>query len=93
MSKPLEMEKFGALFDAHIHMYFDLNGGMLSPRDVVNCTLKKGFNWVLAMTHDTVYGANKVQKLAKEKELPCIVGIEVSTSYNHLLAYGVQEWP
>ncbi|MFX0103129.1 MAG: PHP-associated domain-containing protein, partial [Candidatus Hodarchaeota archaeon] len=93
MKNSYKIEQYGALFDAHIHMYFDLNGGMLSPQDVVRCTLKKRFNWVLAMTHDTTYGAEKVQKLAKEKGLPCIVGIEVSTSYNHLLAYGVQEWP
>ena len=45
------------------------------------------------MSHDTAVGVKKVKRLAREKGLPCLPGIEVSTIYNHILAFGIQEWP
>ncbi|MFO8017075.1 MAG: PHP-associated domain-containing protein [Promethearchaeia archaeon] len=93
MAIKYSIEEFGAVFDAHIHSYFDLHDGLLSPRDFIKCTKKKGFNYVCAMAHDTVEGAGRIKKEAKEANLPCISAIEVSTNYNHILAYGVNEWP
>ncbi|MGQ4875491.1 MAG: PHP-associated domain-containing protein [Promethearchaeia archaeon] len=92
LKKVYPIEKYGALFDAHIHSYFDYHDGMLSPKQIVDCTIKCGFNWVLAMSHDTCIGNKIITRKAKEKKLPCITGIEVSTIHNHLLAYGVYEW-
>ena len=86
-------EDYGALFDAHIHTYFDYHDGTISPQQLIQCTKQRGFNWVLAMAHDTCRGAARIAKLAKDNGLPCISGIEVSTVHNHLLAYGVQTWP
>ena len=34
----------------------------------------------------------KIKKLAKEESLPTLPGIEIATGYNHILAYGIQEW-
>ncbi len=45
------------------------------------------------MAHDTIVGTIKISKLAKERRMPCVPAIEVSTVYNHILGYGVQEWP
>ncbi len=85
-------EEYGAMFDAHVHTYYDLHDGRLSPAELVALAKRHGFNWILAMNHDTMRGLFKVQRLAKEAGIPCITGIEVSTLYNHVLAYGVQEW-
>jgi predicted metal-dependent phosphoesterase TrpH len=93
MVEKYRIEKYGALFDAHVHSYFDLHDGLLSPQDMVKCTKKRGFNYVCAMAHDTVEGVNRIQKAAGREGLPCIPAIEVSTNYNHILAYGVNEWP
>ncbi|MHA1718521.1 MAG: PHP-associated domain-containing protein [Promethearchaeota archaeon] len=87
-----EIEKYGAVFDAHIHTYFDFHDGRISPKDLIKFTIKKGFNWVNAMAHDTIRGVTRIKKAAKEHNLPVITSMEVSTGYNHLLAYGVQEW-
>ncbi len=86
-------ETYGAIFDAHVHTCFDLHDGLITPKQMVELTRARGFNWVLAMNHDTVLGTGRVRRLARERGLPCIVGVEVSTFYNHILAYGVQEWP
>ncbi len=86
------ISEYGALFDAHIHTYFDYHDGMITPQQLVNAVDRAGLNWVCAMAHDTCRGAPKIQKLAKEKGLPCITGIEISTTHNHLLGYGLHEW-
>ena len=93
MTRPrYKIEDYGAIFDAHVHTYFDFHDGRISPRDLVRGTLKWGFNWVNAMAHDTIRGVERIKKIAREFDLPVIPAMEVSTGYNHLLAYGVQEW-
>jgi predicted metal-dependent phosphoesterase TrpH len=93
MARPrFPREEFGAMFDAHVHTIYDLHDGRITPAELVSLTRKHGFNWVLAMNHDTTRGYARVKKLAREAGLPCITGIEISTTYNHVLAYGVQEW-
>ena len=93
MAEKYRIEDYGALFDAHVHSYFDFHDGLLSPQDMVKCTKKKGFNFICAMAHDTVEGLKRIQKAAFQEGLSCIPAMEVSTVYNHILAYGVNEWP
>lgn len=93
MQEYYKIEEYGALFDAHVHTYFDYHDGLITPRQLIRSTKKKGFNYVCAMAHDTVLGTKKIARMAKEEGLCCIPGIEVSTIYNHILAFGVQEWP
>jgi len=81
------------MFDCHVHTCYDLHDGHIMPAELVSLARNHRFNWVLAMNHDTMRGLFKVRKLSKEAGLPCITGIEASTIYNHILAYGVQEWP
>lgn len=85
-------ERFGALFDAHVHTCFDLHDGLLTPSELAALTAQHGFTWVLAMNHDTMRGVHRVKRAARDRGLPCLTGIEVSTMYNHVLGYGVQEW-
>ncbi|MEX2683647.1 MAG: CehA/McbA family metallohydrolase [Candidatus Sigynarchaeota archaeon] len=93
MARPrFPREEYGALFDAHVHTCYDLHDGRLSPAELVSLAKRHGFNWVLAMNHDTTRGFARVKRLARDAGIPCITGIEVSTIYNHILAYGVQEW-
>lgn len=87
------VDKYGALFDGHVHTYFDYHDGMMSPIQLVKSTLKKRFNFVCAMAHDTVIGMSRIKKVAKQYNLPVLPAMEVSTIHNHILAYGVQEWP
>jgi predicted metal-dependent phosphoesterase TrpH len=88
-----KMEDYGAIFDAHVHTYFDFHDGRISPRELVHKTQKLGFNWVNAMAHDTIRGVERIKKIAREYNLPVIPAMEISTGFNHLLAFGVQEWP
>ena len=87
-----KIEDFGAVFDAHVHTYFDFHDGMISPRDLVKYSRKWGFNWINAMAHDTIRGLSRIKKIARENNMPVIPSMEVSTGFNHLLAFGVQEW-
>ncbi|MHA1684334.1 MAG: CehA/McbA family metallohydrolase [Promethearchaeota archaeon] len=87
------VEKYGAIFDCHVHTHYDLHDGLITPSQLIKLHQKRGFNIVLAMNHDTLNGLDKIKKLAAWAGLPTIIGLEVSTIYNHLLAYGVREWP
>ncbi len=91
-SEPYKIAEYGALFDAHTHTYFDFHDGMISPRDLVIHSRKWGFNWINAMAHDTIRGLSRIKKIAKEYYMPVIPSMEISTGFNHLLAFGVQEW-
>lgn len=91
--KKYPIAKYGALFDAHVHTYFDFHDGMINPQQLIKKTLIKGFNFVCAMAHDTIRGVKIIEKLAKSYHLPSIPAIEISTTYNHILAFGIQEWP
>ncbi|MHA1342293.1 MAG: CehA/McbA family metallohydrolase [Promethearchaeota archaeon] len=86
------IEEYGAIFDAHTHLYFDFHDGLFSPIQLIKSTIHAGFNFVCAMSHDTTVGSKKTARIAKEYGLPCISAIEISTIYNHILAYGIQEW-
>lgn len=92
MNPKYPIERYGAVFDAHAHTYFDLHDASMTPLQLIGMTRRRGFNWVCALSHDTACGNRKIAKLAREQGLPCISGIEVSTIRNHLLGYGVQEW-
>lgn len=87
------IEDYGALFDGHVHTYFDYHDGQITPKQLIQCTLKQGFNYVCAMAHDTIRGTKIIEKMAKDYNLPSVPAMEISTVYNHILAYGVQEWP
>ncbi|TFG00571.1 MAG: hypothetical protein EU540_05145 [Promethearchaeota archaeon] len=93
MNLKYPIAEYGALFDAHVHTYFDYHDGMITPQQLIKMTLKKGFNYVCAMAHDTIRGVKIIEKLAKSFHLPSIPAMEISTIYNHILAFGVQEWP
>lgn len=86
-------ETYGALFDAHVHSYFDFHDGMIPPKSLVKKTKKIGLNWVTAMSHDTTLGISQIKREAKKYNIPVLPAIEISTGYNHILAYGIQEWP
>jgi predicted metal-dependent phosphoesterase TrpH len=90
--KSLPINRYGAIFDAHIHTYYDLHDGKISPTQLIKASIHHGFNWICAMAHDTVRGVYRIRKVAREYNLPVIPAMEISTNFNHLLVYGVQEW-
>lgn len=92
MKKPYPIDRYGAIFDAHVHTYFDYHDGLINPKQLIKYTKKNRFNFVNAMAHDTTIGSKKITRMAKESGLPCITGIEISTIYNHILAFGVNQW-
>lgn len=90
--KPLPIYQYGAIFDAHVHTYYDLHDGKISPIQLVKASIHHGFNWICAMAHDNVRGVYRIRRVARDYNFPVIPAMEISTNYNHLLAYGVQEW-
>ncbi len=86
------ISKFGAIFDAHTHSYFDFHDGRLSPKMIVKCARKRRFNWICGMTHDKMYGMHRLKVAAQDAGFPFLSALEISTNYNHILAYGIQEW-
>lgn len=90
--KVYPISRFGAVFDAHVHGCYDFHDGILTPRLLAKLSVKRKFNFLNAMQHDTVAYMELFKEAGKEFGLPVIPAVEVSTNYNHLLAFGVQEW-
>jgi predicted metal-dependent phosphoesterase TrpH len=94
MASPLyPIDRYGAVFDGHVHSCYDFHDGRLTPEMMVKLSQKCGFNWINAMSHDNVRGMARFKRCAKDANMPLIPAMEISTNFNHLLAYGVHEWP
>jgi len=79
------------LVDLHIHFYF--SDGTMSPSEIIEEAIKKGV-YILAITdHETIDGSKELLKLAKNKDIKCISGVELDAIENdmnfHILAYGI----
>ncbi len=73
--------------DLHIHTYYSKDA-TTTPKEVIQYARKKGLNGVAVTDHDTTKGA---LKLAKQKQILAIPGIEVNTLQGHVLALNVTE--
>lgn len=75
--------------DLHIHTFY--SDSTSSPEEVVNEAISAGLSCIAITDHDTIDGIGPTVKLAKEKGLEVLAGIELSTEINgkdlHLLAY------
>ncbi len=73
--------------DMHIHTTYSPDG-MVPPKDVLKIAKKRGLDAIAITDHNEIKGALKAKEL---KIIPVIVGIEISTSSGHVLAYNVDE--
>ncbi|MDB2614070.1 PHP domain-containing protein [Chlamydiales bacterium] len=76
--------------DLHTHSYF--SDGSFSPEELVDLAVKNSLNGLSITDHDTTDAYSRLIPYAKEKNLPLISGIEISSSYKgvpiHILGYG-----
>jgi predicted metal-dependent phosphoesterase TrpH len=73
--------------DLHVHTYYS-SDSLITPKDLVYYAAKRGLDAVAITDHDRVDGAVKI---AQEKNLLIIPGIEVSSLNGHVLGLNVQE--
>ena len=75
--------------DLHIHSTF--SDGVLSLNEIIVSAKKKGIKCISITDHDTVDSQMILSKLAKDKDLIIVPGIELSTEYMeseiHILGY------
>ena len=79
------------LVDLHIHSYF--SDGTMSPSEIIEEALNKGVTILAITDHENIDGSKELLKLAKNKEITCISGVELEAVENdinfHILAYGI----
>jgi len=73
--------------DFHVHTCYSRDG-ITTPEQLIKYAKKQGLDGVAVTDHDTTEGA---LKLAKNKEIIVIPGVEVSTLHGHVLALNVME--
>ena len=77
--------------DLHIHTSY--SDGWASPAEVLAIAKKAGISAISITDHNTVKGAKKAQKKAKEFGIEVLSGIEIDTTYKgfdfHILGYGM----
>jgi len=75
--------------DLHVHTHF--SDGTFSPKEVVECAVKKGLNAIAITDHDCVDGIDHAIKYAEGTGLEIIPGIEFTTELDnreiHILGY------
>lgn len=79
--------------DLHCHSFF--SDGTLSPEELVNAALDLGLSGLSITDHDTTGAYPEVLKIAKEKNLSIITGVEFSATLEgcsvHILSYSFPE--
>lgn len=75
--------------DLHVHSIYSKDAN-LTPKTIVNLSVKKGLKGVAVTDHGTVKGGLKVKEL-KTTDLIAIPGVEVKTTRGDLLVLFVEE--
>ena len=73
--------------DLHVHTTYSKDS-LITPKDLVYYSKKRGLNAVAVTDHDQLEGALKI---AKETDFLVIPGMEVSSSEGHIVALNVAE--
>lgn len=73
--------------DLHVHTHYSYDS-VITPKELVHYTKKRGLDGVAITDHDTIDGALKI---AKETDFPIIPGIEVSSIKGHIIGLNVRE--
>ena len=79
--------KFQVRADLHVHTTFSKDS-LITPKDLVYYSKKRGLNAVAVTDHDQLEGAYKI---AKETDFLVIPGMEVSSADGHIIALNVHE--
>jgi predicted metal-dependent phosphoesterase TrpH len=73
--------------DLHVHTTYSKDS-LITPKDLVYYSKKRGLNAVAVTDHNQLEGALKI---AKETDFLVIPGMEISSSDGHIVALNVQE--
>jgi hypothetical protein len=77
---------------AELHAHSNLSDGMDSVRRMLEAAVEKNLDVISITDHDTVNGSLEAVEIVEEEHLPIkvLVGVEITTSSGHLLAYGIE---
>ena len=81
------MDVLALKIDLHVHTCYSYDG-LITPRQLITYSKKRGLDGVAVTDHDTIHGA---LKLANRREIVVIPGVEVSSFQGHVLALNVTE--
>lgn len=73
--------------DLHVHTTYS-NDSLITPKDLVYYSKRRGLNAVAVTDHNSLNGAYKI---AKETDFLIIPGMEVSSADGHIVALNVHE--
>lgn len=73
--------------DLHVHTIYSKDS-LITPKDLVYYSKKRGLNAVAVTDHDQLEGAYKI---AKKTDFLIIPGMEVSSSDGHIVALNIRE--
>lgn len=77
--------------DLHIHSYY--SDGTMSPAEILEMAEKNNVGVMAVTDHDVLEGSREIMKLAENKDIKCIPGVELDAVYHnlnfHILGYGV----
>ncbi|MFW5780667.1 MAG: CehA/McbA family metallohydrolase [Bacillota bacterium] len=74
------------LFELHCHT--DHSDGEMSPQELVERAVKRGYYGIAITDHNTISAVDEVIKEGKKRGLKVIPGIEWTTFFGHIVALG-----
>lgn len=77
-------------FSAELHCHSTYSDGHMSPKEILMLAKKEKIDIVAITDHNEINGALEAEKTRKPGDPFIIPGIELTTSYGHLLAYFIR---
>ena len=76
--------------DLHVHTCYSYDSSA-HPEVMINTAIKKGISCLAITDHNEIEGAKKAVKLAKNRPILIIPGLEIKSKAGDILALGVKE--
>lgn len=73
--------EFTMKIDLHTHSYY--SDGLYSPKELIELAKKQQVGCFALTDHDSVFGCDEIQKLAKGSSITVLNGMELSTEYKN----------
>lgn len=77
------------IIEMHVHSIFS-DDSELTPEDIIKFSRRRNVDAVCITDHDTMAGKEYFKKLSFREKFPIFIGMEYSSSDNHVLLYGVE---
>ena len=71
----------GVILKIDLHNHSKYSDGLFTPEELIKKAIEQGVDCFALTDHDSVFGCDEIQEVAKKYDIKVISGMELSTYY------------